>query len=263
MGRTFSITVYPDYYTSKVYPKGQMKMFHDPKKAVAHGVENLARHYQDTGLSLVYRSLLDACVKEDVPIISYCTWNDYQEGHHLAPEINHNFAPAILLNYYKKVWKKEPNPIDKDTILVFYKKYPAKCKPSHFNIHIHTKESTGIEGAEEGVEIVTLLTAPGEVFYNGKKVGEARKGMTVLKAAAEIGRVKVEVKRGGRTVTSVSPPEWITDKPYRTDRLTYMYTNRFAEYYSKLFDPKTKPPVSDEYAEDGEGQPNWKKRYGL
>jgi len=263
--RTFSITCYPDYYTSKVYPKGGGQMFYGNQidEMVAQGVDHLERHAQQTDLSRVYRSLLDFAIENDVPLISYCTWNDFGEGHHLAPEINHNFTPGILLNYYKRIWQENPQPVDKDTILLFYKKYAATIEPEPFNIHVHTKKTTGTAHGEEGVEIITLLNTPGTVYYNGGKVGTAGKGMTVFKTPSQLGEITVEVRRSGETAVAVTPPEWITDKPYRTDRITYMYSSRFQEYFDEIYGPDRTPPVSDEYAEDAKGTPNWKNRYGF
>ena len=73
-------------------------------------LSGMQRKYMTVGLSQTFRQQLEAAIRTDAPIINVITWNDYPEGHHLAPEVNHNFGFSILLTYYKSVWQGKPNP---------------------------------------------------------------------------------------------------------------------------------------------------------
>lgn len=258
-GRLFSFTTYNDFYTSKVFKKGTWDMYHDAGKAVAAGLETLGRHGMNGGLSATYRAWLEAGLAHDGPLLNVATWNDFREGHHLAPEVNHNFVPGILLDYYRRKWTGMEPAVDRETIMVFYKKYAHAVKPGLFPIAV-SDDKTPDTSLEDDLEILTLLQSPGEVFYNGKSLGQAPAGLTSFRVKPAMGRVVAEVRRGSGVVCTVAPPEWITDKPYRTDRLTYMYSSRCPELFHAVYGPGATMPVSDEYAEKVPGVPNWTTR---
>ena len=246
--RDFCLTVYPDYYTSKVYWKARwrghsMLRYQDLKKAT---VENTDRHYQNCGLSLLYRKLFDFAIEQDLQWISMATWNDFPEGHHIAPEINHNFAPMVLMEYYRNQWRQNKREL-KESLSVFYKKYKHDIKPAH-DISIMTKETIGDSQLEDFIEVVSILDEAGDIYINGKHAGRVQAGLQTVKIPTEVGRVIVELKRDGKIIKSLMPPEGITDKPYRTDRLTYMYSTRFDEYFTKIFGEGKSAPQSTEYA---------------
>src|SRR6202012_3945554 len=102
------------------------------QEATNAGINNVERKYITTGLSYNFRKLFEFGIKQDAPIINIITWNDYPEGHHLAPEINHNEGFSILLNYYKSIWKHTPAPYQ-DVAVVFFKKYTRATEPSPYN----------------------------------------------------------------------------------------------------------------------------------
>jgi hypothetical protein len=115
-------SAFPDFYTSKLLKKGTWDMFHYADEAAKAGIRKTERKYIVTGLSYNFRKQLEFSVEQDVPLINIITWNDYPEGHHLAPEINHNDGFSILLNHYKDQWKKDPEVNgDKDVLVAFYK----------------------------------------------------------------------------------------------------------------------------------------------
>jgi hypothetical protein len=240
--RDFCLTVYPDYYTSKLYWKDRSKghgMLHynELKHAQASEVE---RHYQNCGLSSLYRQLFDFVIDQDLIWISLATWNDFPEGHHIAPELNHNFAPMVLMEYYRKIWQESKEELD-ESLSVFYKKYKHQIIPKN-NIMIYTKESIGSNDLEDYIEVVSILKEAGDIFINGQHSGRVQAGLQSTKLPSEIGEVIVELKRNGITILSLKPPQKITDKPYRTDRLTYMYSTRFDEYFSRIFGENLVPP---------------------
>ncbi|WDE95388.1 hypothetical protein PQO03_06615 [Lentisphaera profundi] len=233
--RDFCLTVYPDYYTSKLYwkdsSKGHSMLSYKDLKTVK--VDAVERHYQNCALSLLYRELFEFALAEDLQWISLATWNDFPEGHHIAPEINHNFVPMVLMEYYCNQWKDKELEI-KESISVFYKKYRHDIVPK-YDVKIHTKERIGEEQLEDFIEVVSILDKPGEIYINGKFAGEIATGLQTVKLPSEVGPVSVELRRGSKPILSLAPPQKIHEQPYRTDRLTYMYSSRFDEYFEKIF----------------------------
>lgn len=234
--RIFTGSTFADFYTSKLLKKGTWDMFHYVQDAVKTGIGNTERKYIVTGLSYNFRKLLEFGIREDVPIMNIITWNDYPEGHHLALEANHNDGFSILLNYYKNVWQKQPSVYqDQDVAIAFYKKYDHAVTPSPFNIRVVEIEKAGISiRSEDSIEIVTIVKERSELTVKGKTVA-VQPGLQSTRFPASPGEVKVSLKRNGITIVQFACPEWITDKPYRTDRLTYSFSNQFPAFHKAVF----------------------------
>ena len=250
-GRTFTGSAFSDFYTSKLLKKGTWDMFHSAKDAAAAGINAVERKYIVTGLSYNFRKQLEFSIKTEAPLINIITWNDYPEGHHLAPEINHNDGFGLLLNYYKKLWLKESAPFQKDIVIVFYKKYNHNTQPRPFNIPVVEIEKRGIDiKVEDSVEVVTILKEKGSITLNNQ-TREVLPGLQSTRFAGLPGPVSVTLRRNDRVIETVNSPEWITSQPYRTDRITYSFSNCTQDFYRDLFG--TLPAVS--FSEYNPGDP--------
>ncbi len=247
--RTFTGSAFPSFYTSKLLPPGTWDMYYFAEDAANAGIENVERRGIITGLSYNFRKLLEFAIEQDVPLINIITWNDYPEGHHLAPEVNHNYGFSVLLNYYKSIWKNEPSPYrDRDVAILFFKKYNHAIKPSPFYIPVVNIGASFPEEYEDFIEVVTILPEPGKLTLNGVTV-DADTGISSHKFEQKAGRVDVSVSRNGKKSIDFFAPEWITDKPYRTDRMIYSFSSEFARFHHDIFGDL--PPVySREYDKD-------------
>jgi len=245
--RIFTGSVFPDFYTSKLLKKDTWDMYHSASDAVAAGMPNVERKYITTGLSYNFRKLFEFGIKRNVPIMNVITWNDYPEGHHLAPEINHNEGFSILLNYYKSKWKGLPSPYaDRDVAVVFFKKYKHNVQPSPYNIPVKSFQPETIPAAwEDSIEVVTLLKTKSLLTVNGQTVKVAA-GLASTRFKESLGPVTVSVSRNNKTTVHFSTPEAITDHPYRADRITYTFSSEFNRFYKDLY-PGFVPQYSHEY----------------
>lgn len=245
--RTFTGSVFCDFYTSKLLKTGTWDMYRTAQEAVDAGMGKIERKQVITGLSYNFRKLFEFGIAQNVPVMNVITWNDYPEGHHLAPEINHNDGFSILLNYYKNVWNNQPSPYaGKDVAIVFFKKYRHNIKPYPYDIPIKSFQQEFIPARwEDSIEVVTLLKAPGELTVNGRSV-QINAGLVSTKFRSQSGPVNVTVSRNGQTTVNFTTPEGITDHPYRTDRITYTYSSEFDDFYRDLY-PGFKPESSHEY----------------
>lgn len=255
--RTYVQEVHPDYYSSKVYPTGSYDMIFDPQRAVELGTQGIERHAQIVGLTQTFRDKLQMAIDLESPLINFTTWNDYPEGHHLAPEINHNFGFAVLLKHYLSQWRGTDEGIPDDAVIVFFKKYPARVRPDPFDIKVRNKRSLGEPEIEDAIEVVTILAEPGVLRVNAHPPREVPAGLTVTRFEMAPGPVIVEVTRGGQAVTGLTTPEWITFKPFRTDRLTYSFSSEFERLYEKIYGEDASKHTSMQYAQDGQGAAQW------
>lgn len=214
-----------------------------------------------------YRTLWRRAVDFDASFVSYVTWNDYPEGHHLAPEVHHPYAFALLSDHYIKEWRGIKGTPTNDVAMVFYHKYPVEAKPLIFPMKAEVvpwhigRERVDLKTLDF-IDAVVILQAPGEVWMNGKKVLAAGAGLSSVQVPMKAGPIFLEIRRGAKVVKSLRPPEWITDRPYRTDRLIVGYSTECDAFVKENF-PGLVLPGTDEYAEDGSGVPNWKKRYKI
>jgi len=194
-----------------------------------------------TGLSYNFRHLLEFAIAENVGLINIITWNDYPEGHHLAPEWCHQDGFSLLLRYYKSLWKEQA-PDVRDVAMVFYKKYAHDAAPFPYHVRlVYFEEGAVPPASEDSIELITILSAPGRVRLNGR-AAEVQPGLQVTKWAPLTGALRVEVYRRQDLLLSFEAPERITDRPYRTDRLTYSYSSVSEAYYRSLLHISPLPP---------------------
>ncbi len=256
-GRTYIQEVHPAFYGSKVHPVDSWAMIFDHQRAVEMGVDQLERHIQITGLTQTFCDKLQMAIDLDSPLINLTTWNDYPEGHHLAPEINHNFGFALLLKHYLEAWRGSNEALPGDTVIVFFKKYRADVKPDPYGIKVRVMRAIGEPEVEDGIEVITLLSEPGKLYVNDHEPCDVSAGMTITRYGMELGAVTAVVKRNGQAVASLTTPEWITEHPFRTDRLTYSFSSAFTHYYELIYGKDAPKHTSMQYAEDEQGRPRW------
>lgn len=234
--RTFTGSAFPAFYTSKLLKKGTWDMYHYAADAVKAGIGNTERKYIVTGLSYNFRKQLEFSIEKDVSLINIITWNDYPEGHHLAPEINHNDGFALLLQHYKSKWKQQVSPFSgKDVVIAFFKKYNHAINPSPFGFKVTEIEKAGVPiGVEDSVEIITIAKEKAVIRYNNMQA-VVQPGLQSTRFAATPGPVEIIMERENKIVEKLTCPEWITDKPYRTDRLTYSFSNQLESNFKEIF----------------------------
>lgn len=229
--RTFMGSAFSDFYTSKLLKRGTWDMFHYAQEAVDAGIKKVERKYIATGLSYTFRKMLEFGIEQDVSIMNIITWNDYPEGHHLAPEINHNDGFSLLLKYYKSTWKKEPSPYQHaDIAITFFKKYKHNISPDPYNIPVESFQEDAVERKEEdSIEVVTILRDKAQLMINGSVI-QVPAGLAVSRIAQQKGAVRVAIVRNGITIKKFITPEQITNKPYRADRLTFSWSTETDNY---------------------------------
>jgi len=242
----YTQTVYPDYYTSKVYTDTKpAQMFHSWEKldqSLTRGTP-VRRHYQVCHLSRVFREGLQRAIDTDAALINLATWNDYPEGHHLAPEFNRHFAFGLLLQHYRAQWRGETPDLPDDLVMTFFKPYSLKDAPAD-GIPYKVLRQVGQESNEDVIEVVTILKAPAKLSVNGES-RKVKSGLRVSKWPMQVGQVKVQLNREQTEVCDFATPMAITDKPIRTDRLTRSYSSHCHELFKTLF-PGCEPLVESD-----------------
>ena len=243
-GVAYTHTVYPDYFTSKVYALGDENyLLLAPAEAIKLGPSGIERHYRQTDLAKGQSRLLQSAIDRHAQIINYATWNDWPEGQHLAPEANHNFGPSLLLRHFAAQWRGQPSPL-KDQAIVFFKKHPSTAKPEH-PITVKVKGRRNDPTAEDEVQLVTNLTAPARCEFNGNDDGPIVPGFQITSLPLpKDGPMRIRLLRadGGDALIDFTTPIGITRAPLRIDRLTYSYSSNFTEEFRGLFGD-AKPPL--------------------
>ncbi|MFR6033168.1 MAG: hypothetical protein ACLUKN_08355 [Bacilli bacterium] len=81
-GRTFTHTVYCDFYCSKIYPINtkRFNMYHNRKDVIPLKASDVQRDMQYLGVAELYFKQLSEIPKYDPQIINVTTWNDYRKN---------------------------------------------------------------------------------------------------------------------------------------------------------------------------------------
>jgi hypothetical protein len=273
--RSFVPTLMYDSYTTRKFDENNKQIRHpkhlqepgfDPKKLIAR--------CGYTGNSTYITELWENVLKfsPDVSMVEIATWNDYLEGHALAPSLNHCFGQNAMMKHFKHLWRTGKAPRYgtaefPEEVVVFFKKYDHQREPSLFNYPV-TEKMDGLvplafwqkmREISDMMDVACFLEAPAQVLINGQPF-EAPAGYSLFRVDPKVGPQHVQVVRNGKDVIDFQPTEWRTNEPYRTDRFTFIQSSRWREIYRKLF-PQSEIHYLNEYEEGVDGIPNWKKWY--
>lgn len=141
------------------------------------------------------------------------TWNDYSESTELQPS---SFSQFVWydLNAFFIAWYKvgRPPKITRDALYFVHR--PQLVSGSH------TPTVRGAEPVANDIEVVALLTAPGEIMVETvatRIVQRAAAGLATMRVPAEPGHFRVTLRRGGRTVLTTRSNVAIDPAPTRSD----------------------------------------------
>ena len=228
--------------------------------------ENYGRMIIGSGLSANLTWCWEKAIAVDSPMVSLGTWNDYEEGHHIAPEVNHNFGFAQISAWHRARWRGEKAPAV-DRLVVLHKRH-AMGANSRFDLFPPYYPAWSLSRADweksllmdDYVDLVSFATAPAELRYRGKKVADVPAGFSSTKVSLSPGEVRGALVRSGKIVAEVVSPEWITAEPYRYDRMTIAWESDHDAVWREIF--ATEPaPFPAMYAPGPDGAPLWRSRY--
>lgn len=244
--RAYTQSVFNDFYTSKFHFKNdEWRLALHLEETIGHTVDDFWKRYLPCGLSASFRRQLGRALDWDVPIINVVTWNDYPEGHHMAPEINRNFGFALLLKHFKNLWLGRPEANDREWAAVFFKKYRSDVRPDPFDFEIRLLREE--QADDDSIEVVTWLLEPARLWINDTDCGIVGAGLRETRIPSEPGHIRVRVERAESTGIAFETPESITDSPFRTDLTTCTFSSEFRTFFDRLF-PGREPIHSNEYA---------------
>ncbi|WP_281613042.1 hypothetical protein [Flammeovirga sp. SubArs3] len=187
-------------------------------------------------LTYKFRTDLAIAVKNNVDLIDLSSWNYFDDGTHIAPEMHHGYSFGILINYYKNLWINKQEYVEKEVVMTSYKAYDSKYM-NKTNVTVKYGQNPFDEGEEDQIEIVTLLNAPAKIYANGDFIGEAKQGINEFLIPKQEGKVKVYAERYGKKFIQYETPKAIISTPERMDWLTYTFTNldkEMGDYCSDL-----------------------------
>jgi len=237
--------VFLDFFRAQLFLRDNSgsRRPHRPETYRSFSANDFYRWYIPSGgAAHVYR-LFHRAADEGVRIARIITWNDYPEGHNLAPDLGHNFAFGVLVRDLKERWLGDEPQTEPDTVVVFAKRYdPNRVVPHPHRIEIRPPQHVlprsvwqALLVEESEMTVYTSLTGPAELRVNERLIGSVPAGPALSRAPLEPGPIIVRVQRHGRTVAELRSEEWITDAPIRTDMNTYGFSSRFYDLYHDLF----------------------------
>jgi hypothetical protein len=189
--------------------------------------------------------------------VQLVTWNDWGETSMMAPGVNANYGIYDLLREEAAAFKAgKPPEIVADDAWTLYYKYPSSAEPQL----CHPPSPRKFRGPEHDfVWVLTSLTAPATVVCEGRGERAAPAGRSMVSFPLTPGPVRISISRDGKTIQTLSPPEVVTDTPWRPDHSIVAFCTDAKERAYRAEDfPGQAPRFSGEYGDDdGDGLLNW------
>jgi hypothetical protein len=189
--------------------------------------------------------------------VQLITWNDWGETTSLAPGVNANYGLYDLLREEAAAFKAGKAPeIAVDQAWALYYRYPSDAEPRLY----HPPSPRKFRGPEHDyIWVITSLTAPATVICEGRGEREAPAGRSMVSFPLTPGPVRIVITRDGKTIQTVSPPEVVTDQPWRPDdSLAAFASDEKERAYREADFPGQAPRYGSEYGDDdGDGLFNW------
>ncbi len=189
--------------------------------------------------------------------VQLITWNDWGETTSLAPGVNANYGLYDLLREEAAVFKVGKAPeIVEDQAWVLYYKYPSAAEPRLYQPPSPRKFR---DPEHDFIWVITALTAPATVICEGRGEREAPAGRSTVSFPLTPGPVRIVITRDGKTIQRLSPPEVVTDQPWRQDdSLVAFASDEKERVYREQDFPGQAPCYGSEYGDDdGDGLLNW------
>lgn len=189
--------------------------------------------------------------------VQLVTWNDWGETTALAPGVGSNYGLYDLLREETAAFKagRRP-PIRNDRAWVMYYRYPSTCEPQLYQ----PPSPRQFRGREhDRIWVRTELTAPSTVMCEGHGEQAAPAGRSLVSFPLTPGPVRITIRRQGRAVLTLSPPEVVTDRPWRPDHSLVAFASDDRERAYRAADfPGQEPRFYSEFGDDdSDGLLNW------
>lgn len=192
-----------------------------------------------------------AAIEPNVKFLQPVTWSDFSEGSTWVPSVMHGWSPLDLMSYYIVKLKTGTWPtILQDGIYMSHRPAPIGAVSTNNEtkqmLQWSSEVSNGRPAAasltppQDKVQAVVLLTAPATVriwSHNVYTDFSAPAGLSVYSRDLVVGNApKVEVIRGGSTVTQVTSTRAVASNPYLRDG-TYCFFNNLENLALRPYSP--------------------------
>ena len=189
--------------------------------------------------------------------VQLITWNDWGETTALAPGVNANYGIYDLLREETAAFKAGEAPeVVEDQAWALYYKYPSTAEPRLY----HPPSPRKFRSPEHDfIWVKTALTVPATVICEGRGERQASAGRSMVSFPLTPGPVRITIVRDGKTIQTLSPPEVVTDRPWRPDHSLVAFCSDAKERaYREQDFPGQAPRYYSEYGDDdNDGLLNW------
>jgi hypothetical protein len=166
--------------------------------------------FWEAGNSRAFRAAWNGAIEGNSDWVQLVTWNDFSESGEVSPYTDITLARDIGTGYYNlngyfAAWflTGQQPVITHDVLYYFYRREPVGAAAPQQSQKAQIVAGTGT--AEDQIELVALLTAPGQltISINGKTYTEdAPAGLTSFKIASQPGTPTFSLSRSGASVFS-------------------------------------------------------------
>ena len=201
--------------------------------------------------------------KDGADGVQLVTWNDWGETTGMAPGISVNYGLHDMLKHRSHRFKTGESKSKEDKAWVMYYRYPSTATPKLFpqkRLDRSTGQPRKFRSAKHDfIWVKTSLTSPAIITCQGRGKKNVDAGENLTSFPLTPGPVKITITRNGEIVKTLSPPEIVTDKPWRVDHSLIVFGSDADELkYRKQDFPGQIPRYYSEYGDDdSDGLLNW------
>lgn len=256
MNKVYVPSVFIDKQNTQLYNALDNTMI----DAQSNEISDLYIKGDDHKMTQTFRDGLEDIIQNNDKVVMVNSWNNFEEGSHLAREIHHGYALGVILKYYKAQWLNKEHIIEEELISTAFRNlFLDDLEKGNVKIQFDNKFYGGT--AIDSIEIVTILKEEGEVFYNKKHIGTASSGITSFYTSKSEGEVNVIVKRNKKEVLSYTSLKNIEGVKVVPDYMVYITSNldtKYAKYNQNVVLDRKLKNMRNRFLLDNEKQNLWR-----
>ncbi|KXX67177.1 hypothetical protein [Flammeovirga sp. SJP92] len=220
--------VYANYLDSRLKKKSDKKYIGKNSRN-NYVPKDLFVNSLPTNFTQDFRKTLDFAVQRDAQIIDITSWNNFDHGTHISPELHTEFAFGEILRYKLKEWKKESDDLHEQCIVSQFK--PLDTNGITVNENVNPFNKKGVNRSK--IEIITLLNKKASLYVGSQYIKEVEAGLDYVLVDKDSIKGKINIVRDHSKIIEYSIPNLPVDQ--YPDALYYSSTSlksHLWNYYS-------------------------------
>ncbi|NME72096.1 glycoside hydrolase family 71/99 protein [Flammeovirga aprica] len=225
---SFIQPVYAHYFDSRLRKKSNQKYLGKNAKGEI-STNDLYLNELPTHFTNDFRKTLDLAILRDAEMIDITSWNNFDDGTHISPELHTQYSLGELLKYKLSEWKKEDNKVREQCIVNQFKTLDKSTIEVQQIVNPFNQQPVD----RSKIEVVTLLNESASLYVGTNYIKEVQAGLDYVLISSDSINGKINIVRNGKKIIQYKIPVLPVDTT--PDALCYSSSsaqNELVSYYS-------------------------------